>query len=94
MDTGIEHDEAAWLGYTAFDPRPVTAEIAGMRSLLRETFQAETQDHVVFFLSQQRAAASVMTRGSSAVAFVTPDEPWSAALRTPACFHPKTRVSS
>lgn len=81
MDTGIEHDEAAWLGYTAFDPRPVTAEIAGVRSLLRETFQAEAEDHMVFFVSQSRAAASVLGRGSSAVAFVTPDEPWSAALR-------------
>jgi hypothetical protein len=81
FDTGIEHDEGAWLGYTAFDPRPVAAEIAGVRSLLRETFQGDADDHVVFFLSQSRAAASVVGRSGSAVAFVTPDEPWSAALR-------------
>ncbi len=81
MDTGIEHDESAWLGYTAFDPRSVTAEIAGMRSLLRETFRGEVADHMVFFISQSRAAASVLGRGNFAVAYVTPDEPWSAALR-------------
>jgi len=59
----------------------VAAEISGVRSLLRETFQGEAQDHMVFFISQSRAAANVLGRGSSAIAFVTPDEPWSAALR-------------
>src|SRR5436309_3488947 len=28
------NDEAAWLGYTAFDPRPVVADMAGLRTAL------------------------------------------------------------
>ena len=39
FDTAGEHDESAWLGYTAFDPRPPAAEIAAIRSAMAEIFR-------------------------------------------------------
>jgi hypothetical protein len=38
FDAPEGHDEAAWVGFTAFDPRAVAAEVAGFRTLLHEYF--------------------------------------------------------
>lgn len=37
------HDEAVWLGYTAFDPRLVAAETAAFRTSVRQYFKDRTQ---------------------------------------------------
>lgn len=84
FDTGMEHDETSWLGYTAFDPRPVGAEIAQIRGSLREMFKGGGDDSfgVLFFSSARPAGTYAMvSRASSLVVHLGPAEPWSAALR-------------
>jgi len=61
FSAGIEHDEAAWLGYTAFDPRPVSAEIAQVRTALREaTFDSSTRAIVGLDPKGPAAAAKLL----------------------------------
>jgi hypothetical protein len=40
FDAPEGHDEALWIGYTAFDPRAVAAEVAGFRGVLHDYFHA------------------------------------------------------
>jgi len=49
-------DESAWLGYTAFDPRAVAAEIAACRTLLSEYFWKgrEPNASTTFFVTDAR----------------------------------------
>lgn len=78
------NDEAAWLGYTAFDPRPVFADMAGLRTSLRQIFGAPDADKLTFlFLSDSRPAGSfvVTRRTRSVVARIGVQEPWSAPVR-------------
>lgn len=58
FDAPEGHDEAAWLGYTAFDPRAVAAEVAGFRSLLNEYFFGkELRPATLLFYVDERANA-------------------------------------
>ena len=41
FDAPEGNDEAAWLGYTAFDPRSVSAEVAVFRGLLHDYFRGK-----------------------------------------------------
>lgn len=78
------HDEAAWLGYSAFDPRPVVAEIAQVRTSMRELFSAEEEGAMTYlFFGQTRPRGSFTTnaRAGSLLVQEGPAEPWSAALR-------------
>jgi hypothetical protein len=84
FDDGLDHDESAWLGYTAFDPRPAAAEVAQVRTALRELWRGGGEpEHVLFFVSTKRPPGSyaLAGRASSLVAFLGPSEPWSPALR-------------
>ncbi len=84
FDTSEGHDEAAWLGYTAFDPRPVVAEIAGTRSAMAELFHAtEPPRGTVLFVTQPRPLGSYTTtaRAGGMLLQLGPSEPWSAHLR-------------
>ena len=84
-DPATGHDEGAWLGYTAFDPRPTVAELAQIRSALRELLksQAEPGAWSYLFVAQTRPLGSFTTtpRLRSMLLQVGPSEPWSAALR-------------
>jgi len=83
-DPGAGHDEGAWLGYTAFDPRTTVAELAQIRSALHELFKEQPGDAFTYLLvSQTRPIGSFSTtpRWSSALLQVGPSEPWSRALR-------------
>ena len=84
-DPAAGHDEGAWLGYTAFDPRPTVAELAQIRSSLRELFksQLDTPPWTHLFVSQTRPIGSFTTtpRWQSVLLQVGPGEPWSASLR-------------
>ena len=84
-DPAAGHDEGAWLGYTAFDPRPTVAELAQIRSSLRELFksQLDTPPWTHLFVSQTRPIGSFTTtpRWQSVLLQVGPAEPWSASLR-------------
>jgi len=84
-DPATGHDEGAWLGYTAFDPRPTVAEIAQVRSSLRELLKSDV-DPLSFsylFVAQTRPLGSFTTtpRSKSILLQVGPSEPWGAALR-------------
>lgn len=84
-DPAAGHDEGAWLGYTAFDPRPTVAELAQVRTSLAEMFktQPDSTPWTYLFVSQTRPIGSFTTtpRWTSALVQVGPAEPWSAALR-------------
>jgi predicted metalloprotease with PDZ domain len=78
------HDDAAWLGYTAFDPRPVVADMAGFRTALRQLFGAPDAEKVTFlFLSDTRPEGTfvVSRRPRSVIARVGVQERWGAPLR-------------
>jgi hypothetical protein len=88
FDTAGEHDEAAWLGYTAFDPRPVAAEVAQVRSAMAELFHEHDQEHderpwTLLLATQTRPVGSYSTtpRSGGVLVELGPSEPWSAALR-------------
>jgi hypothetical protein len=84
-DPGAGHDEGAWLGYTAFDPRPTIAELAQVRSSFRELFKSrmDTPPWMHLFVSQTRPIGSFTTtpRWNSVLLQMGPAEPWSAPLR-------------
>lgn len=78
------NDEAAWLGYTAFDPRPVFADMAGLRTSLRQLFGAPDSEKLTFlFLSDSRPTGAfvVTRRARSVVTRISVQEPWSAPVR-------------
>jgi hypothetical protein len=84
FDTIEGHDEDAWLGYTAFDPRIVSAEIAGVRTSLAELFHASPPPrNTVLFVTQARPLGSYTTtpRAGGLLLQLGPSEPWSAPLR-------------
>ena len=83
-DPAAGHDEAAWLGYTAFDPRPAAAEVAQIRSSLGDLFKAHDEPASTFLIvSQSRPIGSFFTsaRAASVLLQVGPAEPWSAPVR-------------
>src|SRR5262249_14978381 len=55
FDAPEGHDEAAWLGYTAFDPRAVAAEVAGFRGTLHDYFKGyELEPATLLFTADAR----------------------------------------
>ncbi len=84
-DPAAGHDEGAWLGYTAFDPRPTVAEIAQIRSSLRELLKSDVDPlaYDYLFVAQTRPLGSFTTtpRWRSILLQLGPSEPWGAGLR-------------
>jgi hypothetical protein len=84
-DPAAGHDEGAWLGYTAFDPRPIVAELSQIRSSLHELLrsQSERGSWTYLVVSQTRPLGSFTStpRARSTLLQVGPGEPWSAGLR-------------
>ncbi|HMI85552.1 MAG TPA: hypothetical protein VK550_15755 [Polyangiaceae bacterium] len=84
FDEGIDHDETVWLGYTSFDPRPAAAEVATVRTALREMWHGGgEQEFALLLVSSPRpvGAYALAPRASSLLVHMGPSEPWSAALR-------------
>ncbi len=84
FDAAEGHDEAAWLGYTAFDMRAVAGELAQVRTGLADYFRAGYETPTTYIvLAETRRAGSfrVASRAESVVLAVGPREPWSAPLR-------------
>ncbi len=84
LEPSGERDEFAWLGYTSFDPRPAAAEIAAVRSALRETWKGGGEDvFSLAFVSTSRPLGSfnVAALPASALVHLGPSEPWSARMR-------------
>lgn len=78
------NDDAAWLGFTAFDPRPGFADMAGFRTALRQLFgSADAAQCTFLFLSDKRPPGDfvVTRRPRSVVAWVSERDAWTAPLR-------------
>lgn len=79
-----ERDEITWLGYTSFDPRPAAAELAQIRTALRETLKGGGEPwFAVEFVSSSRPEGrfAVVPRYHGALVHLGPSEPWSSKLR-------------
>jgi hypothetical protein len=90
FDEGIDHDETVWLGYSAFDPRPAAAEVATVRTALREMWHGGgDEDFTLLFVSSPRppGAYALVPRAGSLLVHLGPSEPWSAPLRVAVTQH-------
>jgi hypothetical protein len=90
FDEGIDHDETVWLGYTSFDPRPAAAEVATVRTALREMWRGGGElEFALLLVSSPRpvGAYALVPRASSLLVHLGPSEPWSAALRVAVTQH-------
>lgn len=77
-------DEAAWLGYTAFDPRSSAAEIAAFRTAARTYFgSSAVRPLTLMLLADDRpdGAFTVSRRTASVVAHVGLRQTWDGPLR-------------
>lgn len=84
FDTLEGHDEAAWFGYTAFDPRPVSADTAAFRTAAGEFFgDRSPEPHMLLIVPDSRPPGSFVAarRSRSVLVHVAVSEPWSGPLR-------------
>lgn len=84
FDAPEGHDEAAWLGYTAFDPRATAAEVAGFRSLLNEYFFGKDPrpSSLLFFVDARDVGRFRVARHTESVFVVLGGkDPFDAPLR-------------
>ncbi len=84
FETREDHDEAVWLGYTSFDPRPISADVAAFRTAIREIFQdSEGAALTLMIVVDGRTPGSfrVTRRASSILAHLGAGEPWSGPVR-------------
>lgn len=78
------HDEAAWFGYTAFDPRPVSADTAAFRTAAAEFFgeRNTTPQTLLIVPVPGPSGAFVASRKTQSVLLhVAVADTWSAPLR-------------
>ncbi len=76
-------DETAWVGYTAFDPRLVSAQNAVFRSAVREYFgDLRSTPLTLLLLSDARPVGDfdVARRTWSVLVHVSPGQPWDGTL--------------
>ncbi len=84
FDTYEGHDEAAWFGYTAFDPRPVSADTAAFRTAAAEFFgeHSSTPQTLLIVPVPGPTGAFVATRRTQSVlVHVAVADTWSGPLR-------------
>jgi hypothetical protein len=84
FDTLEGHDEAAWLGYTAFDPRPVSADVASFRTAVGEVFGEKNHvPETLLIMTDQRPKGAFVAarRARGVVLHVGVNEPWSGPVR-------------
>lgn len=84
FDAPEGHDEAAWLGWTAFDPRAVGAEIAGFRGLVRDYFKdTDPGPATMLFVADERPRGRfrIMRRTGGILVNVGGKDPYDAPLR-------------
>ena len=78
------HDEAAWFGYTAFDPRPVSADTAAFRTAAAEFFgerSSTPQTLLIVPVPGMAGAFMASRRTQSVLVHVAVADTWSAPLR-------------
>ncbi len=87
IDAPEGHDEGAWLGYTAFDPRPVVAELAQVRTTLAEFFNAAglnpSAPWTYLLVARTRATGPFATtpRFESTLLQVEPGQAWTGPVK-------------
>ena len=84
LDAPEGHDESAWLGYTAFDSRSVSAEVAGFRGVLHEYFKdIELAPATLFFSvdARPRGGYRVARAHSGVLVVLSGLDPFDAGLR-------------
>lgn len=84
FDTPEGHDEAAWIGYTSFDPRPIAADVAAFRTAARELFRfGEETPLTLLIVADNRPAGafSAARRARSVVVRVGAAEAWTGSVR-------------
>ncbi|MBX3186275.1 MAG: hypothetical protein KF819_04635 [Labilithrix sp.] len=84
FDAPEGHDEAAWIGYTAFDPRAVAAEVAGFRGLLHDYFKGNELEPSTLLLAvdaRPRGRFRVLRRASGLLVALSGTDPFDASLR-------------
>lgn len=84
FDTQEGHDEAAWLGYTSFDPRPISADVAAFRTAVRELFHDDSRAPLTLLIvadARPPGAFVASRRSSSVLVRVGVGEPWTGAVR-------------
>jgi predicted metalloprotease with PDZ domain len=84
FDAAEGHDEAAWTGYTTFDPRPISADVAAFRTAAREIFRDRTRPPMTLLIVsdlRSRGAFVASRRASSVVVHIGASEPWSGPVR-------------
>lgn len=84
FDAPEGHDEALWIGYTAFDPRPIAADVASFRTAARTVFGDATSGPSTFLIvtdARKQGSYHVERRSGGLVLHVSAAETWSAPLR-------------
>ena len=84
LDAPEGHDESAWLGYTAFDCRAVSAEVAGFRGVLHEYFKdVELAPATLLFTVDARPRGNyrVLRTHSGVLVVLSGLDPFDASLR-------------
>lgn len=84
FDAPEGRDEAVWIGYTSFDPRPIAADVAAFRTAVRELFKGGDElPLTLLIVSDARpvGAFAAARRARSVVARVGAGEAWSGPVR-------------
>ncbi len=84
FDAAEGHDEAAWLGYTAFDPRAVAGELAQVRTELGDFFRTGHDGPMTYLLFAEARSTGdfrASARAESVFVRLGPSEAWGAPLR-------------
>lgn len=84
LDGPEGHDEAAWFGFTAFDPRLAVADIAAFRTAFRQLLgeRGGTKGMLVFAADSRPSGAYQASRhGQSVLLRIGVQEPWTGPVR-------------
>lgn len=84
FNTAEGRDEAAWIGYTTFDPRPIAADVASFRTAVGQIFREPLPMLATLLITADGRApgAFVAARRAGGVAVnVNIGEPWTGAVR-------------
>ncbi|MEO7328688.1 MAG: hypothetical protein ABI193_08935, partial [Minicystis sp.] len=84
FETPEGHDEAAWFGYTSFDPRPIAADVAAFRTAVGNLFGARATEPLTLLIvadARPLGAFQARRRAASILVHVGVAEPWSGPVR-------------
>ncbi len=83
FDAPEGHDEAAWSGYTAFDPRPISADVAAFRTAARQELKVPGGElaSLVVIVDDDRSTFVTSRAATAVVLRVGLRDPWGGAMR-------------